>query len=211
MVPILRHIVITDFHPVLVAASSSTVFLLLPEQNMYWSTHPSWSLWNYISNEPWNTWNGFRTRELCLFYSGDAICPRLFQTAQHSMFLPYLLVRVFKIDDSWCVGKEIWRRLWILLFFHCTSLNTCSNLDGNNAFPLKPCRWLMTLIAIGQELMGTICHACKNKSNAHSTPGVMVGSGNNCQQTKYTPKILTCGIAHLVKRKENLMGVRACK
>jgi hypothetical protein len=35
MVPILQHIVITDFHPVLVASSSSTIFLLLPEQNMY--------------------------------------------------------------------------------------------------------------------------------------------------------------------------------
>jgi hypothetical protein len=211
MVPILRHIVITDFHPILVAASSSTVFLLLPEQNMYGSTLPSWSLWNYLSNEPSNAWNGFRTRELCLFYSADAICPRRFQTAQHSMFLLYLLVRVFTIDDSWCVRKEIWRSFWILLFFHCTSLNTCSNLDGNSNFLLKPCRWLMTLIAIGQELMGTICHACKNKSNAHSTPGVMVGSGNNCQQAKYTPKILTCGIAHPVKRKENLMGVRACR
>jgi hypothetical protein len=39
-----------------------------------------------------------------------------FQTAQHSMFLPYLLVRVFKIDDSWCVGNEIWRIFWILTF-----------------------------------------------------------------------------------------------
>jgi hypothetical protein len=70
----------------------------------------------------------------------------------------------------------------------------------------------MTLTAIGQELMGTICHACKNKSNAHSTPGVMVGSGNKCQQTKYTPKILTYGIAHLVKRKEpnGCMCVSAC-
>jgi hypothetical protein len=38
MVPILRHIVITDFNVVLVAASFSTVFLLLPKQNMYWST-----------------------------------------------------------------------------------------------------------------------------------------------------------------------------
>jgi hypothetical protein len=32
-----------------------------------------------------------------------------FQTAQRSMFLPYLLVRVFKIDDSWCVGKKVQR------------------------------------------------------------------------------------------------------
>jgi hypothetical protein len=37
-----------------------------------------------------------------------------FQTAQRSMFLPYLLVRVFKIDDSWCIGKKVWRSFWIL-------------------------------------------------------------------------------------------------
>jgi hypothetical protein len=37
-----------------------------------------------------------------------------FQTAQRSMFLPYLLVRVFKIDDSWCVGKKVRRSFWIL-------------------------------------------------------------------------------------------------
>jgi hypothetical protein len=73
----------------------------------------------------------------------------------------YLLVRVFNIDDSWCVGKEILRSFWILLFFHCTFLNTCSNVDGNSDFPLKPCRWLMTLIAISHEFMGTLRHACK--------------------------------------------------
>jgi hypothetical protein len=77
MIPILRHIVITDFHPVLVAASSFAVFLLLPEQNMYWSSPPSWSLRNFLSNELSFAWNGFRTKELCLFHSGDAICPRL--------------------------------------------------------------------------------------------------------------------------------------
>jgi hypothetical protein len=32
-----------------------------------------------------------------------------FQTVQRSMFLSYLLVRVFKIDDSWCIGKKVWR------------------------------------------------------------------------------------------------------
>jgi hypothetical protein len=72
-----------------------------------------------------------------------------FQTAQRSMFLPYFLVRVFKIDDSWYVGKKVWSIFWILIFFHCTSLNMCSNLDGNSDFPLKPCRWLTILIAIG--------------------------------------------------------------
>jgi hypothetical protein len=39
-----------------------------------------------------------------------------FQTAQRSMFLLYVLVRVFKIDDSWCVGKKVWRSFWILNF-----------------------------------------------------------------------------------------------
>jgi hypothetical protein len=77
MVPILHHIVITDFHPILVAALSSTVFLLLQEQNMYWNTPLSWSLWNYLSNGPSYAWNGFRTRELWIFYSGDTICLRL--------------------------------------------------------------------------------------------------------------------------------------
>jgi hypothetical protein len=53
---------------------------------------------------------------LCLFYSGNVICPKLISDAQCSMFLPYLLVCVFKIDDSWCVGKEIWRSFRILNF-----------------------------------------------------------------------------------------------
>jgi hypothetical protein len=116
MVPILCHIIITDFHPVLVAASSSTDFLLLPQQNKSLNTPPSWSSWNYLSNGPSYAWNGFRTRELCLFYSGNAICPKLFSDAQLSMFLPYLLVQVFKIDDSRRVGKEIWRIFLILTF-----------------------------------------------------------------------------------------------
>jgi hypothetical protein len=102
MVPILHHIVITDFHPVLVATPSSTVFLLLPEQNMYWSTIPSWSSWNYLSNEPSYAWNWFRTRELCLFYSGDAICPRLISDCA--------ALNVFAIFP--CTGLQNW---WFLI------------------------------------------------------------------------------------------------
>jgi hypothetical protein len=77
-----------------------------------------------------------------------------FQTTQHSMFLPYLLVRVFKINDSWCIGKEIWRSFWILTFLPLY-------ISEHTLFPPKPCRWLMTLIAIGQELIGALRHACK--------------------------------------------------
>jgi hypothetical protein len=39
----------------------------------------------------------------------------------------------------------------------------------------------------------------------------MVRSRNNYQQIKYIPKIFTCGIAYLVKRKVNLMSVRVCR
>jgi hypothetical protein len=167
--PWFQSFVMTDFHPVLVAASSSTVFLLLPEQNMCWNITPSWSSWNYVSNEPSFAWNGFRTRELCLFYSSDAICN--FQNVQCLMFLPHLLVQVFKIDDPWCVGKMFEGASEYELLFHCTSLNTFSNLDGNNSFPLKPCRWLTILIAIGQELMGTLGHACETNQMHILPPG----------------------------------------
>jgi hypothetical protein len=57
------------------------------------------------------------------------------------------------------------------LFFHCTSLNKCSNHYGNNDFLLKPCKWLMTLIAICQELMGTLGHACKTNQMHILPPG----------------------------------------
>jgi hypothetical protein len=46
--------------------------------------------------------------------------------------------------------------------------------------------------------------------SAHSTPKVMVGNRKNCQPSKYFPRILTCGIISLM-RKKNLMDVRGCK
>jgi hypothetical protein len=70
-------VISSDFYPVLVVALSSIVFILLPEHTMYWKPPPSRSSWNYLSNEPSYAWNGFRIRELCLFYSGDTICARL--------------------------------------------------------------------------------------------------------------------------------------
>jgi hypothetical protein len=88
--------------PSFVAASSSTVFIFPPEQKMYWNTPPHWSLWNYLSNEPSYAWNGFRTRELCQFYSGDAICPRLISDCA--------ALNGFAI--SHCMGLQNW---WFLM------------------------------------------------------------------------------------------------
>jgi hypothetical protein len=171
MVTILHHIVITDLHPVFVAASSSTVFLLLPEQNMYWNTPPNWSSWNYLSNELSFAWNGFRTRELCLFYSGDAICPKLISDCAAlnvSAISPYTSLQNWWSLMRW---KDGLKGLLKIRFSSNVHIWTVLKLNGNNDFLLKPCRRLTILIAIGQELMGTLCHACKNKSNAHSSLG----------------------------------------
>jgi hypothetical protein len=72
-----------------------------------------------------------------------------FQTAQRSMFPPYILVRVSKIDNSWCVGKNIWRSFLILTFLPLYISDHVLKPNRNSDFPLKPCRWLTILIAIG--------------------------------------------------------------
>jgi hypothetical protein len=94
-----------------------------------------------------------------------------FQIAQRSMFLPYLLVWVFKIDDSWCVGKKVWRTFWILNFLPLYISEHVLKSWWNSDFPLKPCRWLTILIAIGQELMGTLRHGCKTNQMHILPPG----------------------------------------
>jgi hypothetical protein len=90
------------FIPSLLLPHRPQFFLLLPEQNMYWNTLLSWILWNYISNEPSYAWNRFRTRELCLFYSGDAICPMLISDCA--------ALNVFAISP--CTGLQNW---WFLM------------------------------------------------------------------------------------------------
>ena len=47
------------------------------------------------------------SKRLMSIYSSAAICPDEFQNAQHPMFLPHLLVRVFKFIDLGCVGTGI--------------------------------------------------------------------------------------------------------
>ena len=56
-------------------------------------------------------------QESCVFFTpAMQSVQNWFQTTQRLMFLPYLLVRVFKIDDPWCVGKKVWRSFWIWTF-----------------------------------------------------------------------------------------------
>ena len=99
-----------------IAASSSRIFLSISEQNLYWNNAPLRSARIFLSNESLFAQNWFRTRELCPFRPSAAICPNEFQNTQRSMFLPYLLVRVFKFIDLGCVGTEISWSFWILTF-----------------------------------------------------------------------------------------------
>jgi hypothetical protein len=59
---------------------------------------------------------GFEQERCAYFTPAMQSVQDWFQTAQRSMFLPYLLVRVFKIDYYWCAGKKVWMSLWILTF-----------------------------------------------------------------------------------------------
>jgi hypothetical protein len=86
---------------------------------------------------------------------------KVISDAQRSMFVPYLFVQVFKIDDSWWVEKKVWRSFWILSFLPFYISENVVKYWWKQRLFLKPCRWLMTLIAINQELMGTLCHAYK--------------------------------------------------
>jgi hypothetical protein len=111
--------------PIISSSPTSTLSLSLPHlpQFFYFQNRtctktppPSWISWNYVSNEPSYARNGFRTRELCQFYSGDAICPRLISdcaTLNISAISPCTSLQNWY---SWCVGNKIWRSFWMLTF-----------------------------------------------------------------------------------------------
>jgi hypothetical protein len=116
MVPILRHIVIINFHPVLVVVSSSAFFSYL--QNRTCTETPfQVDIYEIIFPTSHRTHETGSEQESCTYFTlAMQSVQGWFQTAQRSIFLPYLLVRVFKIDDSWCVGNKVWRSFWILNF-----------------------------------------------------------------------------------------------
>jgi hypothetical protein len=192
MAPILHHIVITDFHRILVATSSSTVFTLLSEQNMYWNTPPSSSSWNYLSNEPSYAWKGFRTRELCLFYFGDAICPRLISdcaTLNVSSISPCTDLQNWWFLMCW---KEDLKELLNINFSSIVHLRTRAQILMETTTFLSSLvddkwSWLQSAKNSWEHFV-----MAAKQIKCTSTPGVMVGSRNNCQQTKYIPRILTC-------------------
>ena len=154
---------------------------------MYWNIAPLRSAWIFLFNESSFAQNWFRTRVLCQFHPSAAICPDEFQNAQHSMFLPYLLVRVFKFIDLGCVGTEIWWSFWISTFLLLVELWTCSPIDENSCVLLgfRRC-WWSWLKFFWSWIHGNTLSCLQNNSSAQSTPKVTVGSRNKCQQTYHS-------------------------
>jgi hypothetical protein len=56
----------------------------------------------------------------------------MFQTAHRSMFLSYLLVRVFKFIDHGCVGTGTWWSFWFSTFSSSNMSDQVLKIDENN-------------------------------------------------------------------------------
>jgi hypothetical protein len=96
------------------------------------------------------------------------------------------------------------------MFFHCKSLNMCSNLYGNNDFLLKPCRWLIILIAIGQELMGTLHHVWKINQMHILLPGWWSGVATIANKPNTSQRSNLWHSLPSKNKSKNLMSIRAC-
>ena len=151
---------------------------------MYWNIAPLRSARIFLSNESLFAQNWFRIRELCPFYPSAAICPDEF--VQRPMFLPYLLVRVFKFIDLECVGTGISWSFGISTFsflyisVHVQNLMITAGL----ALELWRCWWIWFLL--WSRIHGNALLCLQNNSSAQSTPKVTVGSRDNCQQTYHS-------------------------
>jgi hypothetical protein len=55
-----------------------------------------------------------------------------FQTARHSIFLPYLLVRVFKSIDLGCVGTVTWWSFWFSTYSSFNMSDQVLKIDENS-------------------------------------------------------------------------------
>jgi hypothetical protein len=117
MFPILRHIVITDFNAVLCRCLIFHIFLFFLQYIKCTETPLHIEFNEIIFPTSHHMHETGSEQESCANFTPAIQCVQgWFQTAQRSMVLPYLIVRVLKIDDSWCVGKKVWSFLWILNF-----------------------------------------------------------------------------------------------
>ena len=127
------------------------------------------------------------SEQVCPFRPSAAICPDEFQNAQRPMFLPYLLIRVFKFIDLWCVGTGISWSFWISTFYSLYVSVHVQNLMKTAGLALELWRCWRIWFLFWSRIHGNALSCLQNNSIAQSTTKVIVGSRNNCQQTKNIP------------------------
>jgi len=149
---------------------------------MYWNIAPLRSAQIFLSNESSSAQNWFRTRELCPLYPSAVICSE-FQNAQRPKFLPYLLVQVFKFIDLGCVGTGISWSFWISTFSSLYISFHVQNSMKTAGLALELWRCWRIWFLLWSRIYGNALSCLQNNSSAQSTPKVIVGSRDNCQQT----------------------------
>ena len=152
---------------------------------MYWNIAPLRSAQIFLSNESSFTQNWFRTRELCPFRSSAAICPDEFQNAATFNVLAISPCTGLQILWSWMCWNENFMELLNIYFFFLVRLCPCAKFDKNSWACSRTLEVLTNLISslIMNSLERFVMPA--KQSSAHTTPGVMVGSRDKCQQNKH--------------------------
>jgi len=123
----------------------------------------------FLSNESSFAQNWFRTRELYPFHPSAAICSDEFQNAQRPMFLPYLLVRVFKFIDLGCVGTGI---SWSFRISTCSSLYVSvhvQNLIKTAGLALELWRYWRIWFLLWSRIHGNAL-SCLQNNQVHTLP-----------------------------------------
>ena len=146
-------------------------FFQFPEQNLYWNIAPLRSARIFLSNEFSFIQNWFQTRELCPFHPSTAICPDEFQNAQRPIFLPYLLVRVFKFIDLGCVGMGISWSFWISTFCSLYISVHVKNLMKTAGLALELWRCWRIWFLLWSRIHGNASSCLQNILNTHYPRG----------------------------------------
>ena len=149
---------------------------------MYWNIAPLRSARIFLSNESSFAENWFRTRELCPFRPNAAICPDEFQNAQRPMFLPYLLVRVFKLIDLGCVGTGISWSFWISTFYSLYISVHVQNLMKTAGLPLELWRCWRIWFLLWSRIHGNALSCLQNNQVHTLPPGWQSGVETNANE-----------------------------
>ena len=144
-------------------------------------------------------------KRLMSIYPSAAICPDEFQNMQRPMFLPYLLVWVFKFIDLGWVGTGISWSFWISTFSSLYVSVPVQNLMQTAGLALELWRcWRILISSLITNSWERFFMSAKYFKHT-LPPGWRSGVETNANKSTI-PKISICGKVSLAK----LVSVRVC-